>query len=384
MLHLFPPRLIPEIMTSKGYAGYMAEMTDMSERTFRAPFIGPRSEAGIKRANENSHQYLLEMWVRRGYDEDEISTWLDGLISEENTFRLAESFVHGLRGPDRDFELPETVKLARRIDDISIDAIRAFSTGDVKAQKAHLLGDERLKTFNRPSLSFGNSAKPEHLCEIVDQAQDTTQLLQAWGVLSENALMALLAQLDAEYTGQYFRCTTPPPSFSFVTPQTSPKLTLPHKGRIRDWHRTPVRRLLDVVACMVYGFEHGHYPADVPTMEWLALRAFDPETTTTSPMRRLTRWRRGEVPLTLQDFGRLWDTVNASFEEEGTDLSVMAPLPMVFAALAWQKIYVRLGRKPEQSIRLIHEDYLAWWAESVKPEQSDLDLQPWPECFQQI
>jgi hypothetical protein len=114
--------------------------------------------------------------------------------------------------------------------------------------------------FKNPKLKLGPATLREsanHAMQWVDLALPTTVLLI-------NLQLQLLATLDHEFSARYLPKFKLVPVFHGLFPtRTACKSD---GSRIRGKVRLPVRKLLDMMACLRYGRLHGKWPAKIPSV----------------------------------------------------------------------------------------------------------------------
>lgn len=390
MLNLLPTALMIHTATRKGYRGLMADITGMSERLFQSPNYGPRSATGQTRAQDNGREWAYRRWCARGFPPDDVAAWQKEQLDLAKEERLGEVWLQGLNGPEPIIDYSATAEYVRQIDEMSWSINQGLRAQSLTQIKQTLLGDSRLEALNRADLLGTEDKRRERTWECIDAADTIEDLVKPLKAFQISAFMAILARLDAEFSSQYFEAFVPWRSFTLVTPRLRTDIETLRSSRgkhVRDWCRTPVRRLLDVLACLAYRFEFGYLPNESPTMTWFASIAFGEEESSTILSKKLTRWRNGEVPFTLDDFDRMWRSIHDNLAEAGQEISFLPPFPLVFAAIAWQTLYVYRGQTPRgrtMSVNLMEEGYLDYWPQETRSAPSDLITEPWPECFVRI
>jgi len=385
MLSYLLPYTTMKCATRKSPSGLLADATGYSPRYFRGMVFGPKTKSGQRRLADRARDRAIPCWRGRGFPVSMVREWLSSFDPSIAERRTLEYWLKQCNGPDSLFDLPHTLRLAREIDALSVMINDVDATGDAARLKDLLANEPGILRFNRPGNLGNTDMTPEqYLLHI--QHLDTDEAWNQYAtILVHNASMALLAQLDKEYTAQYFRSFVPRHSFRFVTPYAKPDTDQPGPAaKTFSDPRIPPRRLLDVFACIAHRLEHDDFPTTVPPMSEFALQAFDPDDGDASPSRKLKRWRRGEVPLTHQAIDGIWNVIDQNLELAGKKSNNAAPWPLAVAAVHYQCAYVESGRNGINSFWFIDDDYQYWLSQSQDSAHGDHVTEPWPDCFSRI
>ncbi|MED5595836.1 hypothetical protein [Janthinobacterium sp. P210006] len=256
---------------------------------------------------------------------------------------------------------PATLDLSRRIDALSLalgeQRERNDMAGFVQLFHTAWLKDEH---FKNPELKLG----PAALRESTNHATQWADLAMPTAVLLLNLQLQLLATLDHEFSARYLPKLEPVPVFHGLFPaRTVRKSGGPRtRGRVR----LPVRKLLDMMACLRYYRIHGKWPAHIPSVSdsaiWMDVL---PPT--------LVKWRMGRQ-FTVNDFDSAWLQMFNRFPEHSRP---SPPVPLLYAAVVLTRLFV-IGSVEKNNLSIAEggaELYLEWWARQRETSETHLGAQ---------
>ena len=326
--------------------------SSVSERTIRNWLVGksrPKpaqmeglKEAGLRRYGENM--------PKRGWSEADVKKFLEG-ISVANG--LLSSFIYSLSAQN-DYMYPHTLALAFQVDELSIRLSELREADELPQFVAALL--------NAPLLGLEHFVEPEagaptanELQQEVAVAVEWKDLEQPFAVLCLNVVMQLLATLDLEFCSGYLKVFNATPIFQSLMPRLDATAIPDESGKYtmsRDLFHLPVRRLIELSACLRCIKLERKWPSDIPSVTemaaWMNAEAVS-----------ITKWRMGRR-FTLADYEGIWD---AMFEYLPVKQRMAMPGSLAFATAVLTHLYVK-GSRERRSLTLIIPDpeiYLRWW-----------------------
>lgn len=248
---------------------------------------------------------------------------------------------------------PASLQLACQIDLLELRLEAHRIAGDVGAFAEELLvtewfGDEH---FSNPENDNGAEATRMQL----RAATSWPELRETIAILLLNTQLQLLATLDLEFCGRYLKDFAATPVFTAVLPRLGPDADPGAEKPLavgRDTFHYPVRRLLDVMACMRAASRHRKWPQKVPTVEEVAAWARVTPAT-------LTKWRTGRV-FTMTRFIQVWEDM---FNSLDASEQPPAPMPLMYAALIFTELFVK-GSREKRDLTFMTLDprfYRHWW-----------------------
>lgn len=264
---------------------------------------------------------------------------------------LISGLVFSLQGPCALY--PESLQLARQIDllELRLEAHRV--AGDVDAFVEELLATEWFGDEHFMNPDNGDGAEVARI--QLRAATSWQDVILPVTVLIVNTHLQLLATLDLEFCGRYLVGFAATPVFTGLLPRLAlnfdSSADVPLAVR-RDTFHYPIRRLLDVMACMRATYRHRKWPQRVPTVEDVAAW------TGTAPS-TLTKWRMGRV-FTMSQFLRVWEEL---FAFVAAPEQPAAPTPLMYAALVFTELLVK-GSREGRDLRFTTIDpsaYTRWW-----------------------
>ena len=138
-------------------------------------------------------------------------------------------------------------------------------------------------------------------------------------------------------------------------PRLEPGTTPNENGKYentRDLFHFPIRRLLELIACLRYFYINEKWPDKLPSVRemsaWMGSTPAD-----------LTKWRMGRN-FTLRDYENVWQ---AMFRHMPEKCQPTLPIPLAFASTLLTCLYVK-GSRERRNLEMIcpnSEIYLRWW-----------------------
>ena len=254
---------------------------------------------------------------------------------------------------------PVTLSLARQIDTLSAAMAECRMGGDLPGF---------VQQFNTNWLSDCHFHNPESaltppLLRVEGmQASEWPALAMPTAVLLLNLQLQLLATLDHEFGAHYLPTFRPIPVFHGLIP--TKVASHGSASRRRGEIRLPVRRLLDMLACMRYYRIHNRWPAAIPSVNdcaaWMNVLPRD-----------LAKWRLGRA-FTMRDFDQAWHQMFKDIPEQrrpGT------PTPLLFTTVMLTKMLVQ-GSREQHNLSVAwggSAPYLAWWERQRDIVEASLD-----------
>lgn len=326
--------------------------SSVSERTIRN-WLGGKSRprpAQIERVKKAWLNHYGALLPQRGWPEAEAKIFLDGISGASG---LLSSFVYSLSAHN-DYLYPQTQALAVQIDELSL-RLGTLREADQLQQFVTVL-------LNSPLLELDHFVEPEAGAPLPNELRQEVANTAEWkalerplAVISINVVMQLLATLDIEFCSGYLGAFTATPIFKSLMPRLDPTAIPGENGEYtasRDLFHLPVRRLLELTACLRYFRRERRWPSDIPSVmemaAWMNTEAVS-----------ITKWRMGRR-FTLADYEGIW---NAMYEYLPVKKRMAMPGPLAFATAVLTHLYVK-GSRESQHLTLIIPDpeiYLRWW-----------------------
>ena len=167
--------------------------------------------------------------------------------------------------------------------------------------------------------------------------------------------MQLLVTLDVEFCAKYLKGFEANPVFQALLPCLADNAK-PSDGKnfpiSRDSFHLPVRRLIDLAACVYHSKRYREWPKKFPSVAEIVCWMNGNGT-------QITKWRTGRK-FTLRNFQALWDGM---FESLPVAERPGVPLPLFFAATVFSRLFVQ-GRRERKDFRIVIVDpnkyYRCW------------------------
>ncbi len=381
MLNL-PALHFQEKSEGRALASVYSEVTGISDRTLRkADNLSPGT---IKKAQQHSRLHVEQQLNGNGYSTEEVET----LLVQHPGFGAPGMLYSGLVYEcqiEGFIAFPHTIELASAIDRLSTRLFEARQRNDLVGFKDALL--------NHPVLGpayFAQNGAPttqstnNPLLEQLRTAQDWAAIDQPLAAVTSNSLLSLLALWDVEFCSQYFSSFAPRSCFAMVLPQLDPKAGNADAGKIakrRGMFLYPVRRLIDLMACMGEFARNHNWPERIPKAQDIVRQSYESE-------QNLVNWRDGTKKFTRRDFTHIWHKLCPDRKGSTGPIRAPEPSPLFVATVFWQALLVDVGTTSKvKSIMLIEDDYLRWWTmhhEALRAKGTVFGASPWPVCFNEI
>lgn len=352
---LDPIFLLPiEGLSGKKLATHIGALDSsvVTERTVRNWYRGksqPSPEI-IEALAISGWSQLRKKLLKLNWSEADVFKYLEEASSLPG---LLSGFVHSMSAPNGNV-YPQTLKLAIQLDETS-NCLRAFRTADQIRPFVDLLLDSPLIEIDHFSVpELGSPSASQVRREVID-AIAWDDLDRPMRVITLNLAMQLMATLDLEFCAGYLGAFVATPVFDSLMPRIAPRAQPNDNGTYpasRDLFHIPVRRLLELSACLRYFKMHRTWPIQVHSV-------VEMETWMSTEAATITKWRMGRR-FTLADFQSIWGAMYshlAILDQPGT------PTPLVFAATLLTQLYVK-GSREKKNISMTIPDpeiYRRWW-----------------------
>lgn len=343
-----------EGLSGKKLATHIGELDSsvVTERTVRNWNRGKSkpSPETIEALARSGRRQLRKKLLNLKWPEAEVFKYLEEASAVPG---LLSGFVHSMSAPNGNI-YPQTLKLAIEIEETS-NCLSTFRTANQMRQFVDLLLDSPLieiDHFRMPGLEVPSAAQVRK--EVVD-AVAWGALDRPMGVITLNLAMQLMATLDLEFCAGYLGTFVATPIFNSLMPRMDPRGQPNDNGTYpasRDLFHIPVRRLLELSACLRYFKLHRKWPMQVPSV-------IEMETWMSTQATTITKWRMGRR-FTLADFQSIWAAMYCYLPVSDQPTT---PTPLVFAATMLTQLYVK-GDRENKNIRMIipsREIYQGWW-----------------------
>lgn len=367
------------LMNGKSVEAYLSDCSGVSRKTLGKPLAAIRDktlEKGAVKSFVKTRQRLDEA----GYTLDEAENWLANHPGATMRGAICSSVgydaqINGV------MSFPWTIEYACHIDHLSLQLFDARSKGGLEGFKSALLCSDFAAPayYLRTSEEGGGAAKPPLLRQL-ESASRWSELDEVWPTIVANVTFSLLAHWDVEFCSRYFAKYEPRSIFALVLPrlnQAVDSVGMDDIPKRRDMFWYPVRRLIDVMACMGERARTGAWPKRAPKPKEIE-RYISQEGST------LTNWRDGTKKFVGRDFYSLWEQMCSPRQE----YVGRPPLPLFYAALIWQELLVEVSATTrEKKIYLFDNEYKFWWNhhyEALMAKGCTVGTTPWPECFSTV
>lgn len=335
---MFQPFFISifESMEGKKIATLIGELSGKSvtERTVRnwQHGKGKPSASQLEAMNQAAQQHLRDKLSKSGWSEVEIAKWFEGLST-------AKGFVSSLvwsMSPTEPLTYSHTFALSVQIDALA-EQLLAFREADQLRSFAQCLLDSPLLSPQHYIELDDGDATAENLRQTIAEATTWDDLHQPFAVITFNVIIQLLVTLDLEFCTKWLRQFEAKPIFQLLLPclashaQPAAGSQLPIS---RDMFHLPVRRLIDLIACLYCFRKNGKWPKQIPMVAELTRWMNGNE-------KRITKWRTGRK-FTRRHFQVIWAGM---FEYQPVAEQPSVPLPLLFAATVFSRLFVRDSRE---------------------------------------
>lgn len=310
----------------------------------------------------SGRRQLREKLLNLNWHEADVSKYLEEASALPG---LLSGFVHSMSAPNGNI-YPQTLKLAIEIEETS-NCLRTFRTASQMRPFVNLLLNSPLievDHFRMPGLEVPSASQVRK--EVID-AISWDDLDRPMGVITLNLAMQLMAMLDLEFCAGYLGAFVATPVFDSLMPRMDPRAQPNNNGTYsasRDLFHIPVRRLLELSACLRYFKFRGEWPTKVPSV-------LEMETCMSTEATSITKWRMGRR-FTLADFQSIWA---AMYSDLPVSSQPSTPTPLVFSANLLTHLYVR-GSRETRPLSMVIPDaeiYKRWWLiQRTRPALQDL------------
>jgi hypothetical protein len=375
MLTVHFVRLIELINGQTWIASLAGEtVTERTLRNWRSGKTTP-SEAQISRLQKASKNCLHSNQVRNGVPDENIRSHADEITGEPG---LMSALVRNIT-VDADI-YSRTLNLARKVDHLSNELLR-MRQAEQLAELRHELLECSWLTTDHWHMPLSGAECPDKMRRLTEQARNWEELDIPLNVLMINVLLQFLATLDLEFCASYAPSFEATPLFTRLHP-AFPINAVDEFGeyiaRKRDPVRQPIRRLIDLMACMRQRKLEGRWPDKIPKVnemaDWMAVDES-----------KLRKWRLGQR-FTGSHFCQTWDAMFSRFD---CDRRPSTPWPLLIAAYLLTILYMKGNRVRKETQTVIiagPSNYLKWWNTQKHLLSNDekglrFGTAPWPDLL---
>jgi hypothetical protein len=368
----------------KRVVAHLASVTGISQKTLNKPLSEIRGRT-LGRGAEHSAKYVHRKLKEAGYSAEEAEAWMAGHPGATMPGAVCSGVVYEAE-VEGIYTYPYTMEFALHIDKVSSRLLDAKVRDDLARFKSVLLDDPLIDARYYQQSSDGSDwVDMPSLLQRLEAASEWSVLAEIFPTIVANVVFSVLACWDVEFCSHYFSKNEPRSVFQFVLPRVEPVIgsivvgDMP-KRRGMLWY--PVRRLIDVMACIGEFVRNDEWPDVVPKpmditreaelsgLEW--------------SNQTLTNWRDGTTAFNSDDFAGLWEALCTNRD----GVTQYYPWPLFVATLIFQDLFVQIdARSSKRSILLLEDDYLPWWhlhLEKLKAKGCAFGTSPWPECFNKV
>lgn len=368
----------------KRVVAHLADVTGISQKTLTKPLAEIRGRT-LDRGTEQSSKYVRGKLEEAGYSDEKAEAWMAGHPGATMPGAVCSGVVYDAE-VEGIYAYPHTIEFARHIDSVSSRLLDAKVRDDLEGFKLALLDDPLIDArYYQQGSDGGDWVDMPPLRQRLEAASKWSDITEIFPTIVVNVVFSVLARWDVEFCCQYFSKNEPRSVFRFVLPRVDPAIGPVEVGDIpkrRGMLWFPVRRLIDVVACIGEFVRNGAWPDVVPkpmdTQRAAELRGLEWSNQT------LTNWRDGTTTFNSDDFAGLWEALCTNREAAAP----YYPWPLFVATLMFQDLFAQVDTSSsKRSILLVEDDYLPWWhrhLEELKAKGCAFGASPWPECFNKV
>lgn len=359
-----------------------SKVTGISDRTLRKK--RDLSPDTIKKAQQHSREYLKQQFLGMGYSAEEFDAWLAPHPGNSTQGMLYSELVYSYQ-IEGFIAYPHTIELAIAIDRLSASLTEARQRNDVAGFKKVLLNSGVVgpEHFARNAAERRQATAPP-LLESLHMAQEWAEINQPFQRVAMNTLYSFLARWDVEFCSQQFKSRIPRSCFATLLPRLNSDDSITPGGVVskrRGLLVTPVRRFIDLMACVGEFVRKNKWPDQIPQVRRIALDANE-------PYQNLVNWRDGTKSFTRRDFAQLWQHLCPDREGANVTMRAHEPWPLFVATMFWQALLIQASATSKRkTIYLVEDDYLTWWERHYQELQAKglaFGSAPWPACFNEI
>ncbi|EXI64218.1 MAG: hypothetical protein AW08_03776 [Candidatus Accumulibacter adjunctus] len=371
------------IALSQGRAlpAVFAEVTGLSERTLRNKANAEPRPGTLARVRQHSIAHARDTLAKIGLSPEDSEAWLGQHPGMTKRGALYAGMVYETQ-VNRVMAFPHTLQLALAIDKLST---RLWA-----ARRADRLEEFRQALRESPLADAGNFAGssdeaaegcPPKLLARLESVASWAGMDEIVRTVAVNTLLSLLARWDVEFCSQFFSGYEARPFFALVLPRLDPKAgdadgcgELPRR---RGMFQYPVRRCLEVLACMGEFVRRERWPDSVPSVKRMSIDSGEPEA-------NLINWRDSTKAFTRRDFARLWEHLCSRGRGSSRHCEAPPPWPLYVATVLWQKSLSPTSKDGSRSIFVVDDWYLGWWRthyDTLAATGCAFGTSPWPPCF---
>jgi hypothetical protein len=323
--------------------------TERTLRNWQSGATAP-SDGQLSRLSTVGREAVRTKLIKEGVGVEKATAHADGLADEPG---LMSAVVRDLSVDVNTYS--RTLDLARQVDRLSNDLL-VMRRSEKLADARQVILECQWFTSDHWHLNLPGAECPVDMRKLMEQAEDWPAMVLPFNVLTINVLLQFLATLDLEFRTSYAPSFEATPTFTYLHP-TLPGdgLLKPDKvtGRHRNLVHRPIRRLIDLLACMRECKLKRRWPDRLPKVQdianWMSVKESE-----------LTKWRLGRS-ITVVQFSGAW---NAMFKRFEPDQRPSAPWPLLVAAHLLTILYVRGNREKQEEVTVLipdGSDYLRWW-----------------------
>lgn len=354
----------------------LAEYTTISEKTWSKG--GPKSPIKWERADREIIENGRRQWLDNGHTEQEFDEWVSRfpVATNEEPYLFTTLILLFSRN------VPETLKVANAMDELSHALTRAKRQEDFSLFKAALLDGELLSPlyFSYTDAELRGKMHAKLFLETKesnDWSDFNDEIIKA---ITSNLLFSMLACWDVEFSKSYFSKYKPFPLFACLMLRPTHDLRQnPEFGR--DGLHRPIRNLIDQMAFIGFYIRHRKWPS--PRIKVADMQAWLEASNPPVSSQKLWNWRSGRDSFDLDDFLTVWKAfLNI---RDDTIPAPPPPFPLYVAAKVWENLLYQWNPKKKSGKLFISQPhYLFWWEfqrNRLMANTSSQEKKRWPACF---
>ena len=335
------------LLEGKATRSLISEITGISVSHLRSGKNVTLRESTENRAIRNATEWSHKRVIAQGWSEEEWSLLVESAPSSiAGEPRPFADFIHGLKSPGA-YEFPQATAFAEEIDLTVIKLLDAYKSDDLESFRRSVLECDWVAAV----------ASQQEISEQMAALRTVTDWDAALTVAQQfifDMLLCYFAALDAEFGLTYFTRFELRPLFLLVMPKLNEKIDPGLFDNIskRNLIRQPIRRLLELShALMVWGKDQ-HWPCKpVGRKELGAALGLDDQ--------YIGNYFDGTRNMHAKSFVSYWEKM---CETVADCPPFYAPLPLLLAAIFWQRTITRYSNQKIKSFILPDkEKYTRFW-----------------------
>ncbi|WP_339860053.1 hypothetical protein [Pseudohongiella acticola] len=319
---------------------------------------------------------------KNGYSQREVEEWKCRHPNNRMASACYASLVYESQ-LGKGIEYPLTLEFAFQVDALSQSLNERYEDNDINGFKEALLNSEGIDSdvIAQNVTRRVYEVEPDLLRQI-EKGSTWEEIESPLSVVAEKCFLSFLAMWDVEFGTQvYFPSLKPRSIFAMVLPKLNSGLEQVDGDleKRRDMFGHPVRRLIDLMACIGF-YQRKRLRLDsIPRVKEIAIETGIVE-------RNFIDWRDGTKKFRKNDFVMLWKGLftNSNYPQAIPSM----PMPLFVATIYWQNMLVSVDTNSRRKTLLVVDSpYLEWWQlhyDELRAKGRTFGSVPWPPYFNDI